>query len=75
MVMSWNKRLLSAAALALIWVMACSPNETKKQLPAVNDENCKTENLTKMADKEQRQELASLCIRRGTFKPSPKREW
>jgi entry exclusion lipoprotein TrbK len=73
MVKNWDKRLLSAAALAL--VMACSPNEPKKQMPAVNDENCKTENLEKMEDKETRQELASLCFRRGTFKPSPKREW
>jgi entry exclusion lipoprotein TrbK len=73
--MNWDKRVLSAAALALVSVMACSPNEPKKQLPAVNDENCKTENLQKIQDKETRQELASLCIRRGTAKPSPKREW
>jgi entry exclusion lipoprotein TrbK len=71
--MNWNKRLLSAAALGLL--MACSRDPAKKQLPAVNDENCKTENLERMDDKETRQELASLCIRRGTFKPSSKREW
>ena len=68
-------RSLIVLALAIACVTACSPNETRKQLPAVNDENCKTENLKKMEDKETRQELASLCIRRGTFKPSPKREW
>ena len=73
--MNWDKRLLSAAAFALLLMTACSPNESKKQLPAVNDENCKDENLKKMEDKEARQELASLCIRRGTFKPSTKREW
>ena len=68
------KRLtsLTVIVLATAWVSAC---ETKKQLPAVNDENCKTENLKKIEDKETRQQLASLCIRRGTFKPSPKREW
>jgi entry exclusion lipoprotein TrbK len=54
---------------------ACTPNETKKQLPAVNDENCKPENLQKMQDKEMREELASLCIRRGTFKPSSGQKW
>ena len=68
-------RSLIVLALAIACVTACSPNETKKQLPAVNDENCKTENLQKMDDKEMRQEFASLCIRRGKFKPSPKREW
>ena len=72
--MNWDKKLVSAAALAFVWVTACSPNETKRQLPAVNDENCRTENLEKM-DKETRQELAALCIRRGTSKASPKREW
>ena len=73
--MNGHKKLLSAAFLALVWLTACSPNETKKQLPVVNDENCKTENLKKIEDKETRQELASLCIRRGTSKASPKREW
>jgi entry exclusion lipoprotein TrbK len=73
--MIWDKRVLSAAALAFGLVTACSPNEPKKQLPAVNDENCKTENLKKIQDKETREELASLCIRRRTVKPSPKREW
>ena len=68
-------RSLITLTLAIACVTACSPNETQKQLPAVNDENCKTENLQKMDDKEMRQELASLCIRRGTFKASPKREW
>jgi entry exclusion lipoprotein TrbK len=61
--------------LAAACVAACAPNETKKQLPAVNDENCKTENLQKMQDTEMRQEFASLCIRRGTFKPSSGRKW
>lgn len=73
--MSLHKKLVSAGALALVLLTGCSRNETKKQLPAVNDENCKDENLKKMEDKEARQELASLCIRRGTFKPSTKREW
>ena len=73
--MIWDKILLSASALALVGLMGCSPSEPKTQLPAVNDENCKDENIKKMADKEMRQELASLCNRRGSFKPSPKREW
>jgi entry exclusion lipoprotein TrbK len=75
MVMNWHKRLLSVAALALVGLMACSPSETKTQLPAVNDENCKDENIKNMADKEMRQELASLCIRRSRFKPSSNRQW
>jgi entry exclusion lipoprotein TrbK len=73
--MNWDKTLLSAGALALVWMTACSPSETKKELPAVNDVNCKTANLKRMEDKETRQEFASLCIRRGTFKAGPKREW
>jgi entry exclusion lipoprotein TrbK len=70
-----RQRPLIVLTLVAACVAACAPNETKKQLPPVNDENCKTENLQRMQDKEMRQELASLCIRRGTFKPSSKREW
>lgn len=71
--MNCNKTLLSIGVLAIVLVAGCSPN--KKELPAVNDENCKEENLKKMEDKEARQELAGLCIRRGTAKTSPKQNW
>lgn len=44
-------------------------------LPVVNDENCKTENIKKIKDKEAQEAFAGLCIRRGDFVKSPPKAW
>ena len=68
--------LLTLAALVATLVSACSPETPKKEMPAVNDENCKWENMVKIEDKASREQFASACARRGPgFKPSPKKEW
>jgi entry exclusion lipoprotein TrbK len=68
--------LLTLAALVAALISACSPETPKKEMPAVNDENCKWENMVKIEDKATREQLASACARRGPgFKPSPKKEW
>lgn len=40
--------------------------------PAPTDEICATEALKAIADKAKREDMAAVCIRRGTFKPTPK---
>ena len=41
----------------------------------VNDKNCRHESLVDIKDKADREEFASRCLRRGSFKPSTKKEW
>ena len=68
--------LLTLAALVAALISACSPETPKKEMPVVNDENCKWENMVKIEDKASREQFASACARRGPgFKPSPKKEW
>ena len=68
--------LLTLAALVAALISACSPETPKKEMPVVNDENCKWENMVKIEDKASREQLASACARRGPgFKPSPRKEW
>ncbi len=40
-----------------------------------SDQACTIEALKAIRDKEAREDMASACIRRGTFKPSSKRVW
>ena len=57
-------------------ISACSPETPKKEMPAVNDENCKPDRIAQVEDKGTREQFASACLRRGpTFQPSPKKEW
>ena len=73
-----NTKQLTRMLLVALFVAsgsACSPRAPKVELPIVNDENCKFENIKKIEDKDIREEFASMCIRRGSFKPSPKRSW
>lgn len=73
--MKANKALTVAALVAAL-VAGCDNEPAKQAIPEVNDENCKHENIAKIADKGMQQEFSSLCLRRGgDFKPSPKREW
>ncbi|PPU77024.1 entry exclusion lipoprotein TrbK [Xanthomonas cucurbitae] len=56
-------------------------DERRVQQPAaqaeleVNDENCKSESVARIDDKQKQQAFADRCFRRGEFKPSTKKEW
>lgn len=75
------KRLSYLALVTLLMALmsACStePPSTPNAaaIPEVNDENCMTENIKKIEDKEAREAFAGLCIRRGSFVASPKKAW
>ncbi|WP_347990366.1 entry exclusion lipoprotein TrbK [Methylomonas sp. AM2-LC] len=51
------------------------PKPNLTVMPEVNDENCQDGNIVKIEDKKIREDFAGLCIRRGSFKASPKIEW
>ena len=53
----------------------CSPESSQKEMPVVNDENCKPENIVTIEDKAMREQFASMCLRRSNFRPSPKKGW
>lgn len=64
------------AVFLTILISACVQEEPPAvKTPEVNDENCKFENLKLIKDKAVREELASLCIRRGSFRPSVVKTW
>ena len=68
--------LLVLATLLTALFSACSPDTSRKEMPIVNDENCKSENMAQIDNKEAREQFASACLRRGPgLKPSPKKEW
>ena len=70
---------LALAALMMALIIGCGekPAEqpTTQALPEANDKNCTPEITAKLKDKAAQQEFSDRCFRRGTFKPSPKREW
>jgi entry exclusion lipoprotein TrbK len=66
--------LLALATLTLV-VSACSRTASTTEMPVVDDENCKADRIAKIGDRGTREQFQSLCLRRGDFKPSPKREW
>lgn len=47
----------------------------EEEMPEVNNENCKTENILKIKSKSLQQEFSSQCLRRGEFKASPEKSW
>ena len=61
----------AGATLVVVLVSGCDRRPT---MPEVNDENCKLENIEKIADTATRQEFGSKCFHRSHFRPSPKRE-
>lgn len=67
-------RNLTAAALVVALLSGCSPDATeepkKEEMPAVNDENCKPENIKKIQEEKVRQTFADACARRGGYKAS-----
>jgi entry exclusion lipoprotein TrbK len=70
---------VTAAALLAALVVACSPatpeGPSGKEMPVLNDENCKPENIAKIKDSAVREKFAQECLRRGTFKPSSGKKW
>jgi len=70
---------LSLAALMLALIIGCGEKPvdppTTQALPEANDKNCTPEITAKLKGKAAQQEFSDRCFRRGTFKPSPKREW
>lgn len=71
-------RLLLVAFAAAI-MNGCGEKPTaqpaKQFMPEINDENCKSENIAKFKDETMQQAISSLCLRRGSFKPSEKKAW
>ncbi|MFA6162217.1 MAG: entry exclusion lipoprotein TrbK [Methylobacter sp.] len=67
------KTLAMVATIATL-IVACF-HDSEEEMPIVNNENCKAEGITKIEDKAVRDKFASLCARRGQFKPTPKKEW
>ena len=64
--------------LLLILLSGCESKESEvseKQLPEVNDQNCLPERIAKVTPDDAREQFASLCLRRSTFKPSEKKGW
>lgn len=55
--------------------IACSSETRIQQLPVVDGENCKNENILKIKDKTAREKFASKCARRGTFRKSTMYAW
>ena len=66
---------LALAVVIMVLLSSRSRDDAKKVLPLVNDVNCKDENVARIADKETREQFGSLCMRRGTFKPTPSKDW
>jgi entry exclusion lipoprotein TrbK len=57
-----------------VYVGAPAPSSAAVPLTP-SDQACTFEALKATPDKEARENMASACIRRGTFTPSPKRVW
>jgi entry exclusion lipoprotein TrbK len=66
--------LLTLAAPVAALISACSPETPKKEMPAVNDENCKPEKIAQVEDKGTREQFASACLRRGPGVPTESKE-
>ena len=50
-------------------------NAQPKQVPEVNDANCKFEYMKSITDKYIQQTLADNCARRSTLKPTEHKPW
>jgi entry exclusion lipoprotein TrbK len=66
----------------IILLNGCSDESTTPDItkplpvmPEVNDKNCEDKNVALISDKKLREEFVGLCIRRGSFKASPKKAW
>lgn len=74
--MSTQRLFAAIMATALVTLTAgCDNKPALQAMPEVNDENCMLANIQKIEDKGIQQEFAGKCARRGTFKPSPKKDY
>jgi entry exclusion lipoprotein TrbK len=78
--------IIKIAAFALLTACSQESQETakptdsqataqSKQVPEVNDENCRFEYLKSITDKVIQQTLADNCMRRNTLKPTEHKPW
>ncbi|MDF7677053.1 entry exclusion lipoprotein TrbK [Neisseriaceae bacterium ESL0693] len=73
--MKKNKILILAFIVTLVALVTGCDNKSEKQpFPEVNDENCAFQ-AVKAMPQDQQQEFSSMCLRRGSYKSSPKKEW
>lgn len=74
--MSAQRPFTAIMASALVVLTAgCNDKPALQAMLEVNDENCMLVNIQKIGDKGIQQEFAGKCARRGTFKPSPKKDY
>ena len=74
--MSAQRLFAAIMAAALVALTAgCDKKPALQVMSEVNDENCMLANIQKIEDKGIQQEFAGKCARRGTFKPSPKKDY
>lgn len=68
------------AALVAVLLVGCSPEPEAPpppqivEMPEVNDENCKPQNVAKVPESV-RVQFGTACSRRGSFKPSTGKTW
>ena len=81
-----NYKYITIAIFTLLTACTQEPQETakptdslvnaqSKQVPEVNDENCRFEYLKSITDKYIQQTLADNCARRSTLKPTEHKPW
>ena len=64
--------------IAIVFMLsACTEKtETVFNLPDVNEENCKTENILKLSDRQAIEKMSSLCSHQVSERPAPpKADW
>jgi entry exclusion lipoprotein TrbK len=81
-----NNKYITIAIFTLLTACTQEPQETAKptdslvnvqpkQVPEVNDANCKFEYMKSITDKYIQQTLADNCARRNTLKPTEHKPW
>jgi entry exclusion lipoprotein TrbK len=73
--MKHNRFVLLALTSLTLVVSACSRTASTTEMPVVSGENCKADRIARIGDQGTRERFQSLCLRRGEFKPSQKRDW
>lgn len=60
-------RIVIVTTFMALFFIGCG-EKTIEDLPEVNDENCKHENILKIKNKKLQQEYSGLCLRRSSFR-------